>query len=452
MLKKSGRPVVPAGLRNYVVSEIHNTGHFGVDKTYSLLKDRFFWPSMYKFVAMFVGVCETCQKVKCDTNPPKASLLPMVIPSAPMQFICMDIAHMPVDNDGYRYLLLIGDIFSKYIDAVPLRDQTAKSIVKAFENRWLYMHGNPYHLLSDQESNVDGDTVREFCDEFGIEKRRFSAYHSQGNGFAERNIRNIKEILRAVLLHRSLNQSKWRKLLPELVFALNCSESKAIKCIPYKVVFGRVPILPIDIRFDVNRESRITDVVTAEEYFEESSFVLQDMFDVIIQELELSKLKMMRQYNQNLRFHDYKRGDKVWLKVKYYKTGENRKLAPRREGPWIVSEKLPNGVNFKIAKEKSNETKVVHHDRLSPFRHNDNDDIVQQRRRDESDERDESDTSTESDSDGGTHSEHSDYEPSSDDSATEDSDVDEEPRRYPVRNRVPRNIPGAVPWSALPRM
>ena len=458
VLRKSGRPVVPASLRHFVVSELHNTGHFGVDKTYSLLRDRFFWPNMYKYVSMFVGLCETCQKTKCDTNPPKAPLLPMVIPSAPMQFISLDIAHMPVDDDGYQYLLLIGDIFSKYIAAVALRDQTAKSIVRAFSNNWIYAHGNPYYLLSDQGSNVDGDTVRTFCDEFGIEKRRSSAYHSQGNGFAERNIRSIKDVLRAVLLQRRLKQSKWRKLLPELVFALNCSESKAINCTPYKVVFGRAPVLPIDIRFDVDQDTRVNDVVSPAEYFDERSFVLQDMFNAVIQELQLSKLKMVRQYNRNLRVIDYKEGDRVLMKVKHYKTGENRKLAPRRGGPWIVLEKLPNGVNFKVRNLSSNETKVVHHDRLSPFRETNTGALKRQHPVEEnqegeqslnSDSEVESDSEGESDSDTEAHDGSSVYDPSSDGSASSDPDAVVEPRRYPVRNRAPREIPGAIPWDAV---
>jgi hypothetical protein len=87
----------------------------------------------------------------------------MVIPCRPMEFISLDIAYMPVDNDGYRYILLVGDLFSKFIDAIPLRDQTAESIVKAFQENWLYVHSNPYFLLSDQGSNVDGDTIRTFC-------------------------------------------------------------------------------------------------------------------------------------------------------------------------------------------------------------------------------------------------------------------------------------------------
>ena len=454
LLKKSGRPVVPAALRSYILSEIHNTGHFGVEKTYGLLQRRFFWPSMYKFVTLFVQSCDTCQKAKCDTRPPKAPLLPMVIPSKPMEFISMDIAHMPVDADGYKYMLLIGDIFSKFIDAVPLRDQTASSVIKAFENNWLYVHSTPFYLLSDQGSNVDGEAVRDFCNKFGIEKRRSSAYHSQGNGFAERNIRNVKEILRSVLLHRSLNQTKWRKLLPELVFALNTSESKAIRCVPYKVVFARDAILPIDVHFNVGNKGQLTDVITPKEYSDERQSTIQDMYEHVIEHLNLSKESMIRQYNKNIRLYDYKKGDNVWLKVKHYKTGENRKLAPRRGGPWLIVEKLPNNVNFKIKNLSTQETKVVHHDRLTPvcdsFGRREDREFTRGDTKQLSES--ETDSDTDSDNEGTLRNNDSDYEPSSTDTSSSDSEVVNDERRYPQRERQQRVIPGAIPWGAVPRL
>ena len=99
VLTKSGRAVIPASLRNYVISQIHNEAHFGTDKTYASLKERFFWPNMYEYTRIFVTSCLTCQKVKCNTRPAKAPLLPMCIPEKPMNFICIDVAFMPKDND-----------------------------------------------------------------------------------------------------------------------------------------------------------------------------------------------------------------------------------------------------------------------------------------------------------------------------------------------------------------
>lgn len=292
----------------------------------------------------------------------------MVIPDAPMQFIAIDVAYMPSANKGFEYFLIIGDIFSKYIEAVPMKDQTAATIVNALMTHWIYIHGIPNFILSDQGSNVDGDTVKEIYNILGIEKRRSSAYHSQGNGFAERNIRNVKDMLQTVLLQRKLNQSKWASLLSELVFALNTSESKATKCIPFNVVFGRAARLPIDVLFDHDHLDCPKDVNTAAEYAEDRNFALKDVYDVVITNLQLSKERMQAQYNKNIRFIDHKTGDKVWLKVKYYKTGENRKLAPRRRGPWTVVKKLPNGVNFEIVNDQTKEKKIVHHDQLSPVK------------------------------------------------------------------------------------
>ena len=77
---------------------------------------------------------------------------------------------------------------------------------------------------------------------------------------------------------------------------------------------------------------------------------------------------MQQQYNTNIRFNDYKSGDNVWLKTKHYKSGESRKLSPRRNSPWQILEKLPNGVNFRIINVQSRQQKIVHHDRLSPLR------------------------------------------------------------------------------------
>ena len=88
---------------------------------------------------------------------------------------------------------------------------------------------------------------------------------------------------------------------------------------------------------------------------EEIELTLYELFNLIIDRLHLSKLEMLKQYDKNIRFHNYMDGEKIWLKIK-------------RDGPWIVLRKMPNGVNFEINNEKISETKVVHDDRLSPIR------------------------------------------------------------------------------------
>ena len=96
----------------------------------------------------------------------------MVLPDKPMEFISIDIAYMEPDKDGYKYLLIMGDVFSKYIDAIPLKDQESPTIVNALWKSWITKHSCPRHILSDQGGNVDGGTIRDICLNFGIEKKR----------------------------------------------------------------------------------------------------------------------------------------------------------------------------------------------------------------------------------------------------------------------------------------
>ena len=365
----------------------------------------------------------------------------MVIPNAPMQFISLDIAYMPRDEAGYRYILLIGDLFSKYVQAVPLRDQTAPSILRAFSSHWLYIHGVPSFLLSDQGSNVDGNVIREFCDESSITKRRASPYHSQGNGTAERDIRSIKEMLRAVLLQRNFPQTKWRRLLPGLVFALNCSVSNATKCTPYKIVFGRSATLPIDLLFSSGPTNSHT-TVTPKQYEEEYGLLLQDIFENVTKYLVISKEKMAKEYNKNIRFHDYKEGEKVWLKKKHFKTGENMKLAPKRTGTWSVLRKLANGVNFEIINDSTKERKLVHHDRLKLVKGNEISRKITQTLVTGNEYLSSSST---------TSSSTTSYYPPGNGLSDSDTDTNEEvsPRTYPTRIRTQRQLPGTLPCNAI---
>ena len=175
------------------------------------------------------------------------------------------------------------------------------------------------------------------------------------------------------------------------------------------------------------------------------------MFKHVIEKLQISKEKMQREYNKTIRVIDYEKGSKVWLKVKHYKTGEYRKLSPRRNGPWTVTQKLPNGVNFEIINDSSKEKKVVHHDRLSPVKECLLDKEVTPREPRTSRENERWDQYDEiSTSESGTNSDVSDYDVQSNDSA---SDIEEriviQPRIYPERVRTQQQIPGAIPWDAI---
>ena len=356
ILTKSGRLVLPAPLRRVVVTKYHEQAHFGTDKTHTIISARYYWPNMYAYIKRHVSTCSVCERAKCDPHAPKAPLLPLFIPDAPMQFISIDLATLPQDDSGYKYILLMGDVFSKYIEAEPL------------------------------------------------------------------------------------------------VFALNTSESSATKRTPYEVIFGRKPVLPQDLLFEQNVHPADTDVVTPAEYAAELKTHLSEVYQNVARNLGLNREQMQKQYNKNIRFHDYHIGEKVWLKTKYYKTGENKKLSPRRNGPRTIVEKLPNGLNFRIENDSTRNRKVVHHNRLTPSRSH--------AAQDSHDDGDKSaltiptktwnkpDREHPARGNGPTQIVAEDTFSSSDESEPEDN-VPENNRRYPLRERRQRVVEGGIPWNAI---
>ena len=355
-------------------------------------------------------------------------------------------------TNGYKYILLIGDLFSKYLEVVALKDQTAPTIVKAVHERWFCRHGYPTFLLTDQGSNIDGDVMRKICEQFNVKKRRTSGYHSQGNGFAERSIRAVKEMFRTTLLECKIPQLLWKDILPGIVFALNSSQSSSTKLTPYEVVYGRLPVFPTDILMEMSLPN--VSAPTPKEYLLDMRIQMRKIIETFNKNLNVSRKIMINQYNRNIKFYDYKPGDQVYVKRKHFKPGENRKLAPRKSGPWTVVMKKENGVNFEIKNDK-NITKVIHHDRLVPFKGNIQKPHTQSKSMTKS-------RNTTTSPKIAVHSDQPFY--SSDESSDDDipvrpagdndignDDADSRSSRYPLRNRTQRNFEadGYIPWDIL---
>ena len=140
ILTKSGRPVVPPSMFNYVIDAYHKSGevksHFGMEKTYAAVKHKVYWPNMFTYIRNYVSSCETCQECKATQQLPKAELVPLIVPNRPMHFILIDIAYLDPDDDGFRYILLNGCVVSKFIVAVPLQSQTASAISQAIQMKY----------------------------------------------------------------------------------------------------------------------------------------------------------------------------------------------------------------------------------------------------------------------------------------------------------------------------
>lgn len=84
----------------------------------------------------------------------------------------------------------------------------------------------------------------------GIHQMKTTAYSPNSNGSLERMQGFFGQQLRA-LLTRSNHQS-WDKYVPQIMFAYRAAVSRSLGDTPYRLMFGRDPILPADLGLSLN--------------------------------------------------------------------------------------------------------------------------------------------------------------------------------------------------------
>ena len=110
------------------------TGHLGIEKTYHRAQEQFFWPGMIRDVRKWVISCDKCLRRKGTPQEHRHSLTTWQA-SHPFWQVSLDVIGPLSDSQGCRYILLIGDQFSKWYEAVGMSNQEAKTVAGALVNK-----------------------------------------------------------------------------------------------------------------------------------------------------------------------------------------------------------------------------------------------------------------------------------------------------------------------------
>ena len=241
------RIVVPQTLRNDTLRLVHSRAHFGQTGTIAALRRSYFWMKMARDAKVYCKECLTCQKVK-GANQRKQPMSEFILEDcSPGINVGIDIGTLPWSDGEYRYFLLMVDLFTRHVELAPMKDQTAATVIAAFEENWIFRgHGVPGVILSDQGPNLDGQEFRRFCKTLGIDKRHTTPYHPECDGMAERNIGTVKQVISCMLLDRNLSKGVWPSLMTEVSFYMNSMENATTQTAPHMLTYGRLPKSPTD--------------------------------------------------------------------------------------------------------------------------------------------------------------------------------------------------------------
>uniref|UniRef100_A0A7E4VSC9 Integrase catalytic domain-containing protein n=1 Tax=Panagrellus redivivus TaxID=6233 RepID=A0A7E4VSC9_PANRE len=186
---------------------------------------------------------------------------PPLIPfeeSEPFQTVGIDLMDMPLSINGYKYVLVIVDHFSKFAMAVALRYKTAEQAADGLMTSFLKECQFPERIISDLGREFDNEVMRCLAEWIGVELRFTMGYNSKFNGAAERVI----QTLRRTIAKKMGPQDEWDKMLPYAVYAYNTVPHEATNETPVFLTRGRQPLVPSAI--DCERE--ISPMITIDDY------------------------------------------------------------------------------------------------------------------------------------------------------------------------------------------
>jgi hypothetical protein len=164
----------------------HDTaGHFGADKSYTMLRSCYYWPNMHRDLEK--AYIPDCQRNKSRTTRPVGPLHPLPILENRGDSVAMDfIGPLPLD-EGYDCILTMTDRLNSDVRIIPTRiNITAEELAVLFFNHWYCENGLPLEIISDCDKLFVSTFWTALHNLTGISLKLSMAFHPQTDGVSER--------------------------------------------------------------------------------------------------------------------------------------------------------------------------------------------------------------------------------------------------------------------------
>ena len=133
--------------------------------------------------------------------------------------MALDIfGQLPELDLGKKYILIIGDYFSKWTEAYAIPDREATTVVIVLE--FMAHFGILRQIHSDQGKNFELKVFQEMCKSLGMDKTRTTPLQPQSDGMIERFNQTIEEMLSMFVAE---NQRDWAGIVTPILRRAYCS-------------------------------------------------------------------------------------------------------------------------------------------------------------------------------------------------------------------------------------
>ena len=225
-----------------LILKAHSIGHEGFEKTYERLKRTSYWKGMTNDIRRFLKLCTTCQlKKKNETPDPTEKYATQV--EAPFTHLGLDIiGPLPITERNNQYIIVIVDYFTKWVEAEPTANVTAKDVVY-FLTKVFARHGTPSVITTDNGTQFSADFTKIFLDLYDVYIRFITTYHPESNGLTENRNREIGKLLRLL----GAKEENWDLILPSALWALRTAKNSVTKYSSFELLYGRKDLQPFEL-------------------------------------------------------------------------------------------------------------------------------------------------------------------------------------------------------------
>ncbi|KAM2075001.1 hypothetical protein EV2_039037 [Malus domestica] len=320
---------------------------------FQLKRMGYYWPSMVKECLEYAKMCQACQFHTNFIHQPPEPLHPTAA-SWPFDAWGLDVVRpiTPKSSAGEAYILAATDYFSKWAEAIPLREVKKETVVRFIKEHIIHRYGVPRYIITDNGKQFSNRLVDELCEKYKFKQHKSSMYHAPANGLAEAFNKTLCNLLKKVI---GRTKRDWHERISEALWAYRTTHRTPTQATPYSLVYGVEAVLPLESQIPSLRmaiQEGLTEKENAKLRLQELEALDERRLEAQ-QHLECYQARLSKAFNKKVRPRSFQTGDLVLaLRRPIITTHKTKsKFTSKWDGPYVIQEVYTNGAYLIMAED-----------------------------------------------------------------------------------------------------